>query len=376
MAEKSVAGASAEGQTRVEERRALRVATRRAERAHARKTSPHAPAESEPHLVGAIPEPMVKAPGRAALRYGVLLDNGSVRVDRTFGDLSRTAMPVDLVTFEPWRARNRRRPFGRAVAMKNRLNALHVMPAGDDWYQYPDLMESLAFVALHVGPRTLGYGSSMGGYAATSYADAAGLRTVLALSPQFAIDRKLVPFESRWSRDAARIAFRPDHGRVARGTRLILLYDPANRDAEHARLILEGADGPVEMLEVPGGGHPVGTTLAEAGVLSRLLLGVLAEQRLPEGFGADMLAALPGSPSYHRHLARHARGKARLQHLAAGLALAPHDDRLRYTMALHLQAMGRIGDALDEAKAALDRRPHSAKYAALVQRLEDMNAAS
>lgn len=299
-----------------------------------------------------------------------LHDFGALRVTCTIGDPARADTAVDLVTFDPWRARNQAQPFSRTFALKYGLNVLHVLPVGDDWYQYEVLEACLAAVAPHVGPRTLGYGSSMGGYAATSYADLAGLRTVLALSPQFTITRDVVPFETRWTEDARRISFRPDHARVAPGVRHILLFDPINRDARHAELIEAAAPGRVVSLRVPGGGHPVGTTLAEAGLLSGLLRAVLRDGALPAGFEAEMLAALPRSPSYHRILAVQTRGEAGAAHLQAGLALAPEDRRLRFAWALHLKDVGRLDEALAEARWVLQRRPHHPAYQRLIAQIE------
>lgn len=299
-----------------------------------------------------------------------LFDSPSLRVVRTTGDPARGREPVDLVTFEPWRARQQRLPFGRAFAEKYRLNALHVLPAGDDWYQYDDLPAALAAVAPHVGPRTLGYGSSMGGYAVTTYGDLAGFRRIFALSPQFTIHLEAVPFERRWAADAARIRFRDDHAAVARGARIHLLCDPANPDAEHARLIAQGG-AEVMRMPVPGGGHPVGPVLAEAGLLSLLVLDLVRTGAPPADFAERMREALPRSPRWIYLRALRTRHDRREALLRRGLALAPGDLRLRHARILDLWARGERAEALAEMRRLLARRPAHPVYARQLRMMEE-----
>jgi S-formylglutathione hydrolase FrmB len=76
------------------------------------------------------------------------------------------------------------------------------MTRTNDWFQYRDFdlvtkaVRALTRSAEHV----LSYGSSMGGYGAIRFADAVGATQVLAFSPQYSIDRRVMPQEIRWGR--------------------------------------------------------------------------------------------------------------------------------------------------------------------------------
>ena len=267
----------------------------------------------------------------------------------------------ELVTFEPFRRVYTREPFGKRFARKYGINALHIVPTGSDWYQYPDIDACLAAVADATAPGATLYGSSMGGYAAAAYADRLPVSKVIALSPQYSIRRDLVPFETRWAAEAATITFQPQDGKVAQNCHLYLFYDPKNPDARHAQMIAERARH-VTMVEVPGGGHPVGPVLVEAGCLSMLIMATLRGTPEQAELDAIIQEHVAKSPQHHLNLAIHAPLAKREPHLRAGLAIDPRHPKLRHNLALWLAATGRLGEALPHFEYAVRRRPLHPAY--------------
>lgn len=211
----------------------------------------------------------------------------NLRVERTGSG------PVDFVTFQHVGPPGRP-PFGRRWACKHGLSALHVMPVGNDWYQYPDLADCLAAVR-EVAQGAPLYGSSMGGYAAVMLADRLGAPRTIALSPQVSIR---LAGERRWQAHAARLSFAEWDGQPARTARHYVFYDPGHRDARHANLIAERAPDAV-LIPVPYGGHPVGHVLAEAGVLTGLVKRLLVGDSTAEELTATLAESLPKSARFH-----------------------------------------------------------------------------
>ena len=162
--------------------------------------------------------------------------------------------------------------FGQEFFRTRMIDAIHVLSRDNDWYQHPELREALDLVraaARHYG-RVVAYGSSMGAYAALRFGGWAGAHCAVALSPQYSIDPKIVPFERRWAHDSAR--FRAVwEGTVGFATPVeaYVAYDPVDQDFKHiARLERESH---FTKMQLPGAGHPVTGFLTELGLLQRLI---------------------------------------------------------------------------------------------------------
>jgi hypothetical protein len=107
--------------------------------------------------------------------------------------------PFCVVTFDSFTDRRTldREGFGEAFFASRGVNAVHVLSRDNDWYLLPDIELALEAAAKATASfdRVSAYGSSMGAYAAIRLGGLAGASTAIALSPQFSIDPRLVPFE-------------------------------------------------------------------------------------------------------------------------------------------------------------------------------------
>ena len=175
-------------------------------------------------------------------------------------------------------------------------------------------------------------GFSMGGFGAFRYARALGLDRVVAVSPQVSIAPQVVPFETRYHREAR--AFDPAlgdmttlHDPALAGD---ILIDPFNlSDLTHARMI-QVLFPRVRLIRLPGGGHPCTRVLRgarRAGLLQALAMD-------PASGGMPLReahrAARRDSATYWQGLHRAAQAKhpalaARARQNGAKLAI-DHDD--------------------------------------------------
>ncbi|WP_372623955.1 hypothetical protein [Falsiroseomonas sp.] len=268
---------------------------------------------------------------------------------------------ADLVTFEPLAARNARRPpFGAGFATKYGLNAVHIIPAGWHWYQYPDLDDCLAAVAAVTAPGATATGSSMGGYAATTYGDRIGVAKTISFGPQFSIQRAAVPFEHRWHKAAESIAFRPDDLDVAQNARHYIFFDPLTQDAKHARMIAERGRA-VALVPVECGGHVVAAVLAEAGCLATITRAILAAEPTADDLAA-MISGTERSARFHITRAQKLPMRQREPELRAAFALAPHNVLVRWHLAQFLCRVGRAAEALEHLTYLTQQHPKSDRF--------------
>lgn len=103
--------------------------------------------------------------------------------------------------------------FGEAFFDANGIDAIHVVPRNNDWYQYPEIDEACRRVRELTAsyPHVVAYGQSMGAYGAIRLGGRVGAEAALAISPQFSIDPAVAPFEPRWVGDAGRLDFQVEH---------------------------------------------------------------------------------------------------------------------------------------------------------------------
>lgn len=198
--------------------------------------------------------------------------------------------------------------FGEAFLARCGIDAVHVLTRDNRWYHHAELDAALAAVATAtIGyERVVTYGSSMGGYAALHFAAASGAQAALAISPQYSIDPRIAPDETRWPAEAARIAYGTHPPPSGEG---VLVYDPVDRlDRRHAERYA-AANPRLVLLPVPYAGHPAATLLAETGELQAMIRDVAAGSFDAADARDSLRAARGRSPHYLFTLAMAARAR-------------------------------------------------------------------
>lgn len=175
---------------------------------------------------------------------------------------------------------------------RNFLNAgyaqLHIETKANDWFvnaSTPELETALSSLKGRFG-QIKAIGFSMGGYGALRFSGALGIAGVALVSPQISIDRSLVPFETRYKREARRFDARigaldganPDLGGL-------ICYDPFHAlDRAHAGLITAAFPN-IRRVPMALGQHPATNILRELKAIGRV------QKQLVQGFDAPALKA-------------------------------------------------------------------------------------
>lgn len=179
--------------------------------------------------------------------------------------------PRLILTFD--RYNKRRKGFGRAAESKTLTDAgfaqLTITTRCNDWFINHDT-RAIEQVLAQVSQRydlVHALGFSMGAYGAFRFAQVAGVRKIIAVSPQFSIHSDVVPFDRRYH-DLAH-GFDPDLGdlstRQAVGLNGIILVDPFNKKDLVNALMLQNVFPDVRLARLGHGGHPATQTLRHGG---------------------------------------------------------------------------------------------------------------
>ena len=229
--------------------------------------------------------------------------------------------------------RDDRRPWGFSFIEKQGWSMLGVMAGGWTWYRDDwvgaefDRLAAEGFFAQF--ERVVFYGASMGGYAACAFSGACPGADVVAISPQSTLDKRVVPWETRykvvWDKD-----FSGKYGDAATACaaarRVSILYDPYEAlDAGHANRFT-GAN--VMKLRTPMLGHRLGSSLNQMGILTPIILGAL-DGSLTEAEFYRRLRARRDFPRYQRELFERAvdKGHRRLARRLGEWVLRRGDNR-------------------------------------------------
>jgi tetratricopeptide (TPR) repeat protein len=241
--------------------------------------------------------------------------------------------------------------FGEAFFQSEGVTAIHVMTHGNDWFQYPEIPEILSLIqeACAGAERLLSYGSSMGGYAALRFAGAIGAHAALALSPQFSLDPRKAPFETRWAADRRRISFLAHiDGTITAVPRMILAYDSAlEADRRHAELWAAATQ--IDLLPLPYAGHPVGAFLNDTRLLRPLVLTALDDSFEPGRFRRAAHQRRNRSAHWLANLAERqpaVRAATGIGLARRAVALAPDHANLLDILARRLAAAGEHAEAI------------------------------
>lgn len=281
-----------------------------------------------------------------------------------------------------------RQGFAEDFLRDEGIDAVHVLNRDNRWYQYAEMDEALAAAAVVTAryAEVFTYGSSMGGYAALRFAHGLGAETAIAISPQFSLDPRVVPFEERWQADLAAITFRERP--IEPTVRQVIFYDPRMRLDDRHFAMFAALPAKTVGVAVPYAGHPVGPMLIETGVLKDSIRGIVAgrfdalkvqravrERRRRSQHHFFMLArrAADRHPEVQIAMLRRAAEIAPESHILSELAnaldrkgehaeaaplhrealrLVPENARARVGYARHLEAIGKRRTAAAELRRA------------------------
>jgi len=191
-----------------------------------------------------------------------IYDNG-----KTVGELTSSNGDKLAITFQPYGGLGYDvKGFGENYLISLGYDVLCFKTISNNWYQdvsKNDLSKHVGLLAKNYS-FCIGYGSSMGAYAALYFSEVLNLNTVIAFSPQFSIDRKLVSFENRWENEANSLQFNHQELLGNKEVKVITIYDPFDKlDKKHASLIRKkfptGKD-----IRLPFTGHPPLISLNES----------------------------------------------------------------------------------------------------------------
>lgn len=171
-----------------------------------------------------------------------------------------------------------RHAFGEAFFESCGLDAIHIIPSRNEWYQHPDLPTALDLVRTFTCryARVATYGSSMGGYAALRFSDRIGADVAVAISPQYSVQPPFGDFDPRWAypRRTTTWLFEKPGETLPPVEVACVFYDDQGLDRPHAEAI--ATDLPqAKLIRVRHGGHPVGAVLAQTGILAVTVLDAL-----------------------------------------------------------------------------------------------------
>ena len=267
----------------------------------------------------------------------------AVRAVREFGS------PACVVTFDSYSDDRSldRRGFGEEFLRSRSIDAIHFVSRENDWYQYPEMPAVTAAVAELVKgyARVVAYGSSMGGYAAIRFGGLTGASVALAISPQFSVDPRCVRFERRWRYDSERIDFTLERTLTAPFVKTAyIVYDPRDADRRHAELFRRRT----RVIGVPlaNVGHPATGALAEAGLLSELMLDVIADRFDAGELARRMSLEQKTTPQFYLVMSQRARSvRAQVAYAGKAAAMAPNHFGLIAHHASLLAARGRFAEA-------------------------------
>jgi hypothetical protein len=200
-----------------------------------------------------------------------------------FADVHLTNSKKIVVTFESGGfvkdGASHREAWGGGYFRHKDISYIGIKPTSNNWYVSPpleDFLNSLKFI-LEQYEDVLTYGSSMGAFAALTYADHLGATKVIALCPQSSRHPVICPWERPLSKDVARLdvnnKFTDAVGNYANAKSVYIFADfYFQRDRLHAQRLA----GPnVIMINTPFIEHGTPMYLNPLGLLMDIPMAVL-----------------------------------------------------------------------------------------------------
>lgn len=207
------------------------------------------------------------------------LDGSGIKLERIFegGDIAVDANAGTgtdaLITFTSYEKSGgaNRGAFSGAVERLGRPSVLFISK-WNHWFNSHELPKAIEAVNKFLKPysnRTL-IGPSMGGHTAIRLATRLEATAVVAISPQFCIRSTLVPFETRWRKEANNISDWDQgiHNTQYNALTYVIFDSEDEADSKHTQLISESV--PTTLIGLPYSGHSSAQALADLGLLSLL----------------------------------------------------------------------------------------------------------
>lgn len=154
------------------------------------------------------------------------------------------------------------------------------------WYRSQEFMEIMSIIK-QTNPflnfqNKISYGSSMGGYAASAFADALQVNKAILMNPISTLNKKLAPFEKRFSEVRNKNNWHEnyhDGAFEARNVPLFIIYDSLFKlDHRHVLRYKFQNNKSVEEIRIPGVGHGIPWHLLALKVQKPLVLSLINDE--------------------------------------------------------------------------------------------------
>jgi hypothetical protein len=249
------------------------------------------------------------------------LEYGDVVIQISITDLKK---PL-VYTFDDLRSAGctkERDGWGFQFTLKQELNVISILEySKSNWYRSPEMLELIQKLScwplLKKFRRRVSYGTSMGGYAASAFADILLVDTCLLLSPISSLNKNHCGWDTRYTNGAEMNWSGVFHdGAKVLSAQCVVVYDPTfHLDKLHADRFRNLSKNPY-MLPVCGLEHSSSKYLTEIGLLKNLFLDVVydrkidrraflesvKEKRRLDKYYYNLLSVLKGTSTYKRRI--------------------------------------------------------------------------
>ncbi len=163
--------------------------------------------------------------------------------------------------------------FGQVPIEKTGRLGVYIRSNRSTWLQDKEIMKVAKAIRHHLGPeqRIITYGASMGAYGALLLSKQLKAEKVLAIAPQYSIDRTVVPFETRWRHAFNRIQkfVHNIDKEISPTAQKVVFYDRMSHDRRQIEMFK--TDETWNLVNLPFASHQVLRFLQETGSLPMVL---------------------------------------------------------------------------------------------------------
>lgn len=149
--------------------------------------------------------------------------------------------------------------FAQSYFALKSIPVVHIRSNQSNWFQDDEIFDVTKAVRAHLksAAQIVSYGASMGAYGALLTSKALETDKVIAIAPQFSIDRAMVPWETRWKNAARKIGpFKYDvNDFVSQEVEKYVVYDPLS--ADQSQIDMFQTDDTWQMVRLPLASHQV-----------------------------------------------------------------------------------------------------------------------